>query len=572
MNDPYRMIIINLIASAFLLIGLYLYKKKYPKSKINLFILMLLISILPVISIFRPGSYESGDLSEHVKNAMPFFENIQQGNFLPRWMERHCSGYGCPVFVFSFLLSYYLISFIHFIGFSFIDSAKIVISLSFILSGVGMFKWINSEFGEKSAFISSIFYLFAPYHLIDLHFRVSIGEIVSMAILPFLFLTTKNLIEKKQYKFFLVTSILLALLVLSHQVAALASFPFLLLYGLYVWFRNNRNSIKKLIILGSSYVCGLLLSAFYWLPVLTESKYIIYEQATVTFRPLIELFYAPNKFGFLFQGHYGEIYTIIGYTQWFVIFLSLYILLKKKIKGKEKHMLLGSFICFLLLFLMMQSITKPLWLVIPVINKFEYAYRLSLEIIIVVSVMAAIVVKVYKNKYLYLLLCFITIAYTFLNWGNRKVLSQITDSFLYNQPILGNGTLIPVWVDQSKIPYGKIQKKHIEIISGSGEIKEISRLIIKHEYVISAKTPVAIKENTYYFPGWIVFIDNKEAQINYKNNKYPGIITFNADNGLHKIDLEFQDTPVRKISKYISFITLCLIILLMLFRKQKTEY
>jgi len=58
-----------------------------------------------------------------------------------------------------------------------------------------MYLWLKTEFNENSAFVGSLFYLFAPYHLEDLHFRVSVGEVLSFAPLPFVFYFSSLLIK-----------------------------------------------------------------------------------------------------------------------------------------------------------------------------------------------------------------------------------------------------------------------------------------------------------------------------------------------------------------------------------------
>lgn len=575
MTDPIRMVVIDLAASILLIVGLFVYKRIFPKRRINLILLLLIITFLPLISIIRPGSYESGDLSYHVKFAMPFFDNITQGNFLPRWMENNCSGYGCPAYIFIFLLSHYLISGFHFLGFSFIDSAKIVTATSFLLSGLGMFYWIKDELGEKPAFAAAIFYLFAPYHLIDLHFRVSIAELVSMAILPFLFLATKRLIEKRLFFYFIYTSILFSLLIISHQVTSFASFPLLIIYGFGVWIRNRKKNIKGFLLMFVSYITGILLTAFYWFPIFIESKYTLYNlENQITFHNFNDFFYSPNKFGFLFQGHMGGLYTVIGYTQWLVVIIGLYILLKIKLKKKEKILLAGSLSIFFILFIMMQSITKPIWDIMPIIKNFQFSWRLSIEAIIAVAIIAAIVVKTYSNRRFFIILCFVTIAYTILNWANRGAVPQITDAVLRNQPVWNDypgqiDVLTPIWVDIYKPWIGTIPKNHADILSGKAQIVEISHLITRHEYVVDAKTKTKIKENTFYFPGWELLLNNKEAKINYTNKQYPGVITFDLDKGLYKVELIFTDTIDRKVGEWVSMITAILMAaaLIMRFRK-----
>lgn len=565
MADPYKMIIIDVIASMLLIAGLVLYKRMFPKKRVNLLFLLLLISFLPLISILRPGMYESGDLSIHVKIAMQFFENLKQGNIIPVWIETGCSGYGCPSFIFIYLLPYYFISFFHLFGFSFIDSAKITIAVSFIFSGLGMFYWIKEELGEKPAFVAAVFYLFAPYHLIDLHFRVSIAELVSMAILPFLFLSTKRFIETKLLSYFIYTSILFVLLIISHQVTSLASLPLLLIYGFGVWFRNRRKNIKGFILMFFPYIAGLLLSAFYWIPILVENRYTIYaSENPITFHAFQDFLYSPNKFGFLFQGRMGELYTSLGYTQWLVIIIGLYILLRRKVRGREKVLLPGCLSIFFILFLMMQSFTKPIWEIVPIIKNFQFSWRLLVEAIIAVSIIAAIVVKTYPNRRFFIILCFITIAYTILNWGNRKVVPQVNDKVFENQTIYEEipgyvDVLTPIWVDIHKPWIGVPPKKHIDILSGKAEIIELSRLINRHEYIISAKTSTEIKENTFYFPGWRLLLNNKEVNIDYKNKDFPGVITFKVNKGLYKAELIFADTVDRKTGKWVSIVTALII-------------
>jgi hypothetical protein len=498
---------------------------------------------------------------------MEFYDNLSQGNFIPVWIESSCSGYGCPGFLFTFILSHYLISFIHFLGFSFINSAKVVMAFSFIISGIGMFFWIKDELGEKPAFTSAIFFLFAPYHLLDLHFRVSIAELVSMAILPFLFLTTKKLIERKIALYFIATTLLFALLILSHQVTSLASVPFLLIYGLVVWLRGKKRSKSGVIMLFMSYMAGVLLTAYYWMPVIMENKYTLYSiDKAITFHPFADFLYSPNRFGLLFQGNGGEIYTSIGYTQWVVFFMGIYVFFKRKLIHKEKVLLLFSVLSFCVLFVMMQSFTRPIWENLPIIENFQFSWRLTIQAILFIAIMAGIVAKTFNNKIFLITLCFLTIGYTILNWGNRGVLPGVNDEALRQQLIFPEypgsvDVLTPIWVDKNKPWIGTPPKNKIEILNGEAEIKKLTRIKEKHEYVISVYKRAVFLENTNYFPGWKVIANNNEIPINYKRKDYPGIITFALDKGLHKVELRFDDTPVRILGKWVSGITALMILL-----------
>jgi len=562
-HQPFKMIVVSMTAVIILLLGLLIYRYIYPKKNINLFLLLILISILPTISIFRVGSYQSGDLSLHTKFAMQFFDNLREGVLIPEWIKNHCSGYGCPAYLFLFMLPYYLISLLHFTGIPFLMSTKIVLALSFIISGIGMYVWIKDELGKVPGFVASLFFLFSPYHLIDLSFRVSIGETVSMAIFPFLFYSSKRYIETKKPIYFVLNGILFPLLILSHQVTSFVILPLVIIYSVYVWFRISKKSFSILLKEFLSLFIGILLAAFYWLPILTEAKYTKYGTGIdISFSPFSDFFYSPNRFGLLFQGHMGELYFNIGYVQWIIIAVSIYLFFFNKVHGKDKKLLGGVLILFAIFFFMMLSISKPIWEITPIIKDFEFAWRLMIETMIFPSIMAAIIVKTYPNKKFIVLLCFVTVMYTILNWGNRQTEPQINDAVLRNQQVFtekrgkwGIDFTSPVWVNEYMPWIGIVPKSHIVVLSGKAQIVQLKRVTVKHEYIINAETNVRIKENTYYYPGWEILANNQIIPINYKDKTYPGIMIFNLKKGLYKIDVIFTNTWDRLLGKWVSGIT-----------------
>lgn len=558
MLEPYRMIVVNIIAITCLSLGLIFYKYIYPKKNINIFILLLLISIPPIISILRKGSYESGDLTIHAKYAMQFYDNIIQGNFNPEWMGNHCVSFGCPEYIFIFKLPYYIVSLFHFIGFSFIASVKILLITSFFASGVGMYLWIKDEIGKIPGFVAAVFYLFSPYHLIDLHFRVSIGEITSMAILPFLFMFTKKLIIFKKINSFMITATLFALLILAHQVTALISFPLLILYGIFVWFKSKQKRYLSIFLAASAYAFGILLSAFSWIPMLVEENQIWYGKSLdVSFHPISSFLYSPNRFGLLFQGHMGELYLNVGYTQWFILFLSIYLLIKNKIKKNNKTFLILLITAFSILFISMQSFTKPLWDWLPLAKSIQFSWRLLIETSLIISIIAGIVVKNVNSKKFTIIICVLTILYTILNWGNRKTDPTINDALIRNQSLYQEypGTVeftTPTSVDRNAKWIGIYPKSHIEVYSGKADIVSISRSMTKHQYLIVAHEDSLIKENTYYYPGWELFLNNKRSEIYYNNQNFKGVISFYLKKGIYKVRLIFVDTPDRILGNVIT--------------------
>ena len=166
-----KVIFLPLVSTLILIVILIIYRYIYPKKTIASFLLVLIISIPPILNIFRPGTYQGGDLSNHAEYLRAFYQNLSTGIFVPRWAADFCGGYGCPVFLISYILPYYLGSIFHFFGFSYLDSIKIVLALSFIGSGIFMYLFMKEEINAKRLVsLLQFFICFSPYHLIDLHF------------------------------------------------------------------------------------------------------------------------------------------------------------------------------------------------------------------------------------------------------------------------------------------------------------------------------------------------------------------------------------------------------------------
>jgi hypothetical protein len=563
MLDPYKMIVVNLAISFLLLIGIVFYKFIYPKKKLNLFVLLVIISLLPVISIFRVGTYQSGDLTIHISREISFYKVLLEGNLFPRWGPEFYQGFGDPVFSFSYSLPYYIAAIFHFIGFSFLNSVKLFLASSFILSGIFMYLFAKDELGEKAGFTAGIFYLFAPYHLVDLHFRVDVGEVAAFIFLPLCLYLTKKLLSKPNPISLVLLSVSLLLLILSHEVISLVFFVVIIAYAILLLIQNKL-LLKNLSHLIVSVVFGLLLSAFYWIPVIAESRFVqlsIINQLpqNVSFSQLL---FSPWRYGFLFQGHKGELSYLIGYTQIFVILLFLYLLSKHKINPKIKTFSIFFISLFFIFIVFMLPQSKTLWNFIPFSSYFQFSTRLLSIVALCTAVIAGVCVNTINKKWFTVLLCFLTISYTILNWGNRTTLPFITNSSLLKTYTVNLNTPkdlfehSPIWANYNKNRAKITRTTDIDTLSGQTEVKEIFRNSTQHEYIINVKSYSArIRENTFYFPGWKLLANNIEQPIEYKTSDNMGIVTFHLKKGLYKIELIFTDTVVIKIADWVSLIS-----------------
>jgi hypothetical protein len=556
------MVLINILCFLLLVIGFIAYRHFFPKKKIAVGWIVFFCSLLPVISIFRVGDYQSGDFNAHVYRTIAFFDSLQEGIIRPIWPKDLNATYGYPGFLVGGPLAYYLGSFFHALGMSFIGSMKLVLATTFVGSAMSMYWWVKKDFGKTSGLVAAIFYIFAPFHLVDVHFRVSVGDSLIYCLLPFCFLSVSHLLDGKSRSWFFVLAASVALLCLSHPMALIA-FGLLIVYVAMSWF-VRKVPIKNIVVCGASILSGLLLSAFFWLPVLFESQYFYTAtiRKAVEFAHLTQFLYAPWRLGFLYQGHQGELSYVIGYAQWFVVGYAVFITYKNFAESRIRKWLLLFLALFFVTFFLFFSSSKPIWDVLPVLQNLQFSYRLLLVEVFVTAVIAGLVAHHVKSKERIILLCLFAIVPTILNWGHRTVLPEVTDENLINNlPFStsqgeGGDPAMPRWVEPGNIYMKVIPEQHIEVLTGSAELQEISRTSIEHVYIVYAKTPATLKENTLYFPGWQVFDNDVSIPIEFQQKKYPGIITFNIDKGLHIIRVQFKHTLVRQRAQDLSVVTL----------------
>jgi len=434
-----------------------------------------------------------------------------------------------------------------------------------------MFYWLRYHVDEEYAFLGAIFYLFAPYHLIDMHFRVAIGEMTAMLFLPLSFLTIDFFIKKRSFLWIFLTGVSVALLILSHAAIAIIGFSSITLYALFRVY-TEKNTRNLFIFLGL--IIGLLYSSYYWIPALVEGKYVHtnLDNWTLVFPQLSELLYSKWRYGFLFQGHYGELSFVLGYAHWIVIFISIYLIFIKKVRSKTMmFFLLLSFI----LILLTQNVSKPIWENVVILKKMYLPYRLLAVIAFSTSSLTALVIKYVKSKHIYSLLLVIVITSTILNWGNRGNVSSVNDKEIQENLPYITYSEEGAWNAVSKTrPFDNlwqkdIPKSQIEAVSGRIEVLSESIGSTKHTYKISVIDDAIIKENTYFFPGWQLLVDGKEKNIEYEHLEYPGIITFDLESGIHTIELSFNNSPIRSLSLAISFVSLLISGIILIYPNNK---
>ena len=77
---------------------------------------------------------------------------------------------------------------------------------------------------------------------------------------------------------------------------------------------------------------------------------------------------------------------------------------------------------------------------------------------------------------------------------------------------------------------------------------------------MKSDSEVQLVENTLYYPGWNVLVDNKIVPIEFQSSVHRGLMTFYVSKGIHTVTILFSDTKVRRMANWISALSVILIV------------
>jgi hypothetical protein len=519
---------------------------------------IILISSLYLIPLFFSPFYTSHDSEAHVARFAAYYSAFQDGQIIPRWAGSLNFNYGTPVFIFYYPLPGYLASILHLSGINLENSFKLLIALSFIGAPLTFYLWAKSLFKEEIAFAGALFYGFAPYHFLDLYVRGDVAESLAFIFVPLVLLFIEKLMQKFELKNVLYGAISYGLLILSHNGVSLMFSPIFFVY-IFLRSRNKGRMISSITMM----LFGLAASSFFWLPALYEAKFTngnlfignMYKDHFVTINQLIS-----SGWGFGADvTKQGGLSPQIGVLYWIMVLGSLVILFKKRGRSMISYWLVVFFFAAFIS-LPMSSL---IWEQLPLIKKFEFPWRFTGLSSFAACVLSCYVLSSIKSRKK-MMGILIVLLISSISFAKINQIVHHNDEYyhVFTGTTYFHGEASPIWTAGDP---GKYAKAPVEVIGGKGLIEDLKKKSQIHTYVVDAKDPMSILDNTIYFPGWKVFIDGQMVPIQFQDPNHRGLITFLVPKGKHIIKIEFTESKIRLFADILSLLSWFFFMIIFLF-------
>lgn len=524
------------------------------------YLIILAISLVPFVFILiTPDLPHTHDGAVHLPRIAAYVKALDDGHVPVRWAEDLNYGYGLPLFNFIYHTPYFLASLFVFLGFSLVLSFKLILVISFLLSGIFMYSFAKEllKNGNKALFVA-LFYQFAPFRLIEIFTRGSIGSLYAYTFLPLVLLGLTR-------KSFFLTAIATALLIVSHNSLSLVFFGISLAFALIF-------SRKMLVGL----VTGLALSAFYWVPAVFEHKYtygdLYMKDVYLSHFPPLYQFFLPN-FTNDSKLNTAEISMQFGFFHVIALVLAVIALWKKRIENiQTKKLFLFSILLILVSLSFMQPVSKTIWQNVSLLRQFQFPWRLLAVPVFATSLLSVSFFSFRSLKKTLPFILILSVLSTGIYWYPPQGFDRSIDEKQYwdyplNTTYFGETDLI--W---SAGPAKEYPESRIQIIDGVATIADFVKKTQIHTFTVNAKTPVRLVDHTQYFPGWRVFVDNQKVPIEFQDAFWRGLITFKVPQGNHGVRVVLGESKTRIVADLISLVSAAALILVFLWTKRKRFY
>ncbi|MGD1992968.1 MAG: hypothetical protein PVI59_07225 [Anaerolineae bacterium] len=555
-------------------------------------LIVLAVLLLPALQPLLDGEFTCGfDNDFHLWRAVELEELLRQGVLFSRWAPHMAHGYGYPLYNFSAPASAYVAALLHLAGLSWAWALNLTFIIGWLLSVGTIYLFVSDLLDRPAGLVAAVLYAYVPFHAYDVFYRGGLSQ-ASAWFWPPLILWALRRADRRWG--FVVAALGVAGLALTHNAFALLFAPLLLAYILLVARQRGRHTALWG---GLAFAVGLGASAFFWLPALSDLRFVHSErlssawvfQYASNFLPLDQLFALPrtsdpsllNDWPARGLGLIPALVALLGLTG---------------LRRRALRLQVGFFAVALgLLVFLVLPISRPVWDVLTPLQRVQFPWRLVGPAALCAAVLSGVgahqlssflspsprpsssgkagdggsdVWTVFVPLGLMVLLLVPHLGWFYPRHCPVPQPSSLAGMLAWERAsdtvgTTASGEFLPRWVEQT--PAGT--ELEDQIAAGGpvqrfdeSRLPEGATLLAAAYHSLGAEitldTPIAFEARylAFYFPGWKVMVDGQSVPVTATHPE--GLIAFQVPAGRHEIVVRFGETPLRWVADVVSILSL----------------
>ncbi len=511
---------------------------------------------------------------------------------LARWQPDLIYGYGSPLFTFYPPLSAFLLTALYWlVGQQAAIAINLLFALCLLLGAVGMFGLGRALAGELGGLLATAVFTLSPHLAAQIYSRGSTSNSLALAFVPLVAWMIWRVGERPSPRRIAVGAVTVALLMLSHTAASLLLLGPLLVWGAVAVVAQSHNARRRWLALAGMFGLGLALSAFAWLPALTEIQQTRYaaEAGKVFYGDHFTSLWAwPGTAVAELRGAYlpktvGLVALLLGAGGTAVSGWSLWQWRRKKDEFPARDALffaaglLGWGVLFLTL-----PVSELIWRLVAPLRGLQFPWRL-LDVPVFFLPLAGLRLvisnrySVFSKQYLVGLVAVIFLSYVNLvpnlyppRWADLPAQPTLADVTAVQQKyqIIG----LTAWGEYSDAKVTEWPSGPV-VAEGSSLADKLLTAVPATDLIVQESDPWTAVWQTNFaqsqtltfashiFPGWQARLDGVPVPVDSDEN---GRLQVTVPGGSHTLILQFGRTPIRWLADFLSVTSLLLGVFLLL--------
>ena len=529
-------------------------------------------SLVWSIPLFLNRFAWTADIFAHYQWAAQFESALREGVLIPRWAALSHQGLGDATFSHIHPLFYYLACGVNVAIGNLWTSMKLVVVLSHLVLGCGIYRLVHRNFGKTSALLAGLTAQWMPYHFFLIDYSQAFPTLLAIAIMALVLDAVFQ--NDTKLTWISAVSFLVCGVVVAHILVAftlLVSLSLAIFLATVVKRKETTRYDRLLVNWSIAAILGLGLSGWYWIPAVF-GRSMINPQGWALGQWLLPHLAWDRNFIFplltaLTEGSTST--AILWLSPVPLVFINLYAITHTKIiqlslLPRYNRQIFAIAVLTSLISIFLSSGTSWLiWEYVPPFQQLQFPWRF----LGISGLASAIIIGVFfspgetppRSKrigYISLLSCvLITLALAAQAlYGGKTV---VPDN-LWLVGNFGQPEYLPAWVpasqanknDGANLCRGASERCTI-VIDGSHE-KIFRTKLYAHEKLTFP---------LYFHPGWRATIE-ETTTVELVPNIASGLVEASIPAGQNLIRMYWEGTSLEKAGAWVSFISLILVIML----------
>ncbi|HEY8561586.1 MAG TPA: 6-pyruvoyl-tetrahydropterin synthase-related protein [Pyrinomonadaceae bacterium] len=561
-----------------------------PKRFESWFIAAACLGVLAMLPVFFRGFPVGADFDNHFRFALPFYEEIERGNYFPGWLAESNFGFGDPRFRFYPPFLYYLLCLFRFLTGEWYYAAIIVFTLFSAAGTAGVYLWARRSMSGPLAFFAAALFAAAPYHLTQFYQASLLAEFVAAALLPYAFLFVEKLTtgagDGLSTRLFNAAALaaVYSLIVSTHLPTTVIGSCGLGVFALLT--TDRKNDKKALLFCAAALALALVSCSWFWAKMVGELGFIQagekVSSAHYDYRNnFIFSPFSPSNLN-TWYGSFVALLTIVLFAPSVIIWRRIFRKKSSAVPGNElsrgfddkvNRRLAAAFVLTLFSLFMTTDFSRPVWAVVPKLKDVQFPYRWLVIASIMICPLTAFSLPVWLEKFkrkdlraVHLLLpaAFVAAlaATTYDLVFNSKHISRA--EFSRRIEAVRGARSFNDWLPRGAKEIKDLQPLDGQVDAGSRPVSIAEWGSHKRVFTIDAGTEPTARLRSYYYPLWRASIVKDEQRIPIATERAAdGTLLVALPNEKAKVEVLFVEPRRTQFSLLASALGWLLILLLL---------